>query len=988
MEELRSRIYEDLRGLIGGELMFTPIGVAPYRHDAGLYETTPLGVVAPRSEEELSALIRYAADQDISLHPRGGGTGKSGGCLGGGLVVDLSRHFRQVRVVGDRVIAEAGVVVNSINELLGAEGRRLTVQPDHPEASTLGGLIARDAYGPASHKRGTFGDQLLSLRGVLADGEVVTFDPSFFDAGMNGESETLDRLRNRLRLVTNTTGNPFATNPLRLRADGCPRLDALLPSGRIDFPKLVAGSLGTLLIVTEATLSTSLIPAATAVVVLPFARLVDAAEAVGPVLASSPDRCDLFDGRMMTLAREDSQLLRDLLTAPADGLLLVCFEGQSESRVLDSARRLADRFSRWPSLVCEPAEFSSQSEVQLLLGLRRSVDAILARGSGSQRPVEPLASIRVPPATLPNFVLQLQNLMRQSGVSGTIDAYAALGEVRFRPFLNLADPEEIALLDRLSAEVLVAAQKCGGIASIGRRPDRGAWLKELLGDRLNALREIKYAFDPRNVLNPDVLATSESPSSSSSLRALPTDQAVDKLVLTSQIGTMILDWPEKSRADHLAACNNCGSCRSTEPQLRMCPVFRATRSEAATPRSKVNTLRQVATGALDPREWGSDEFRAQAELCVHCKLCESECPSRVDVSGLMLEAKAAYVAIHGLTPEDWMLGRIDKWAGIANHFPRLFNRLAESKVFRWILQRAFGLSTYRQLPHAEDSSFIRKAEKQGLTRARPHEPGPRVALFLDVFANHFDHELADCLVAILRHLGVNLYIPQAQKGCGMPALVTGDIDRARDLVQSNLRSLGNAIRDGYTVVTAEPTALLMLKRESLRLSDDLDASLVAQNSMDAGQYLVGLLSQENTPQPTITVNARVGYHLPCHLRALDIGTPGLDLIRLIPGIEVDLLDRGCSGMAGIYGLSERNYRDSLRAGRSLLKSLRDSRYLVGSTECSACRMQMEHGTTKRVLHPFKLLALGYGLNHGVGRHLTDPKPRRTLSSSIKGSGAQ
>ncbi len=979
MEEQQSRIYDDLRGLIGGELSFTPLSIAPYRYDAGLYEVSPLGVVAPRSEAELAALVRYASDQEISLHPRGAGTGQSGGCLGGGLVVDLSRHFRRIRLEGNDVVAEAGAVVDSVNLLLGFRGRQLAVEPENPEASTIGGLISRDAHGRNSHRVGSFGDQVISLRGVLSNGEIVTLVPSLGSTADFDESDSLGRLKSRLKVVAQWSGSPLVSDALGHVVDGCPRFDALESNGRIDLPKLVAGSLGTLMIVTEATLVTRLIPRSTALVLLPFSRLVDAAEAVGSVLASAAESCELFDGRTLNLARENSSTIRELLPETSDGLLLVCFEGQVESQVLDSARRLADRFSGWPSLVSDPVEVSQRSQIDLLLKLRRSVDTFLARTSGSMRPVEPLASLRVPPSALPSFLLQLQTLMRQTGVSATIDAQAALGQVRFRPFLDLSDPAGMELVDRLAMDAIAAAHRCGGTAAIGRRPDRGMWLRDILGDRLNAVREIKYAFDPKNLLNPDVLSASQSPSRSSRLRSVPTNQAIEKLLITSQVGSMVLSWPEKSRGEHLAACNNCGSCRSIEPQLRMCPVFRATKAEAAAPRSKVNTLRQVASGVLDPREWGSDEFRAQAELCVHCKLCESECPSGVDVSGLMLEAKAAYVAIHGLTPEDWMLGRIDQWASVANLAPKLFNRMLNSRVVRWTLQRAFGLSPSRQLPQAERGSFLQKAEKLGLTKARPQEPGPRIALFLDIFANHFDHELADCLVSIFRHLGVNLFIPASQRGCGMPALVTGDIDRARDLVQANLRVLGNAVRDGYTVVTAEPTALLMLKRESLRLTDDLDAALVAQNSMDAGQYLVGLLSQGNTPQPTSPVHARVGYHLPCHLRALDVGSPGLELIRSIPGIEVDFLDRGCSGMAGIYGLSDRTYRDSLRAGRSLLKTLRHADYHIGSTECSACRMQMEQGSSKRVLHPFKLLAMGYGLNVEVQRHLQEPKPRQSLS---------
>src|SRR5262249_12889868 len=150
-------------------------------------------------------------------------------------------------------------------------------------------------------------------------------------------------------------------------------------------------------------------------------------------------------------------------------------------------------------------------------------------------------------------------------------------------------------------------------------------------------------------------------------------------------------------------------------------------------------------------------------------------------------------------------------------------------------------------------------------------------------------------------------------------LVAGDVDRARDLVLANLRALGNAVREGYTIVCSEPTAALMLRREALRLTDDLDAALVAEKTMDVGQYLAGLVSRADLRRPEPPIPARAGYHQPCHLRALEAGTPGLDLIRTIPGLEVEFVDRGCSGMAGTFGLAARNFRDSLRAGRGLLR---------------------------------------------------------------------
>ena len=234
-------------------------------------------------------------------------------------------------------------------------------------------------------------------------------------------------------------------------------------------------------------------------------------------------------------------------------------------------------------------------------------------------------------------------------------------------------------------------------------------------------------------------------------------------------------------------------------------------------------------------------------------------------------------------------------------------------------------------------------------------------------------------MAVLRQSGVNVFVPLGQRESGMPALVAGDVDHARDLALVNLRVLGDAVRDGYTVVCSEPTAALMLRQQYLKLTDDLDAALVAENTRDLGQYLAGLDARGQLPPPEVPLRARIGYHQPCHLRALAVGTPGLDLIRRIPEIEVEFIDRGCSGIAGTFGLHRDNFRTSLRAGRGLLRRLGDEDIELGATECGACRMQMEQNSVKRTLHPIKLLSLGYGMSPALRARLKEPKPRHEIA---------
>jgi Fe-S oxidoreductase len=205
-----------------------------------------------------------------------------------------------------------------------------------------------------------------------------------------------------------------------------------------------------------------------------------------------------------------------------------------------------------------------------------------------------------------------------------------------------------------------------------------------------------------------------------------------------------------------------------------------------------------------------------------------------------------------------------------------------------------------------------------------------------------------------------VYIPSKQRGSGMAALQVGDVDRAREHALANLRLLGDAVREGHTVVCSEPTATLMLQTEYAKLTDDIDAALVAANTLDLNDYLVGLQARGRLPTPVHPLALRAGYHQPCHQRALGIGSPTLDLLGLIPSLRVAAIEQGCSGMGGIFGLYKSQFRASLRAGRGLRSCLRDPDLDLGVTDCGTCRLQMEQGTRKQVIHPIKLLAASYG----------------------------
>jgi Fe-S oxidoreductase len=234
-------------------------------------------------------------------------------------------------------------------------------------------------------------------------------------------------------------------------------------------------------------------------------------------------------------------------------------------------------------------------------------------------------------------------------------------------------------------------------------------------------------------------------------------------------------------------------------------------------------------------------------------------------------------------------------------------------------------------------------------------------------------------VSVLKHNGVSVYVHPEQWQSGIASIACGALDHARAIARHNVTLCAEAVRQGYHVVATEPAAALCLTHEYLHLIGDEDAQLLAANASEACSYLWKMHLMGGLQLDFKPVHGSLGYHTPGYLRALNVGTPGEDLLGLIPGLRILHIEQGCSGMAGTFGLLHRNYRSSLRAGWGLISRLRDPAIQAGTTECSACKIQMEQGTTKRTIHPIKLLALAYGLLPEAAALLTTPGEELTVS---------
>ncbi len=976
----RSRIKADLSGLLKGEILCDDVHLQLYASDASLYQIRPLAVIRPTGVDDVVAAVKYAGENHISIHPRGSGTSVCGNPLGSGLVIDFSAAMRRVvHVDGDHVTLQPGVILANLNRQLAPLNKLFGPDAALRSVTTMGGVLATNASGSHWLKYGSPRDKVRSLQAVLADGQVIEIGRGVSIAPESHAAKLTEQVHD---IVTKRHEIIEQHSPrTRVNHAGYP-LDDLDVRGQTDLARLFVGSQGTLGIITQAELQLDDVPVHRGVILLFFDRMETAARAAIDVVATDVVACDLLDRRLLSLAREDQLTFSRLVPAEAEAMLLVEYEGINNEELQGKLNQLIYRIQKRKKLAFHSRLATEVDERNLFWRLARRVLPSLYRLKGSGQAVPFVDEIAVAPEELPSFLTDVHVILNQLEVTATVYSHVGQGVVHLHPFLDLGNRRDVEKMEPLAKQIYERTLKVGGTisGSHGDGLSRTWYLRQQYGRLYDVFKEVKRIFDPQNLLNPGKIideppnqltdhfrpieiashwrASSESTETepAKKVKAAATTSPAAQL----KIITPLLNWTPQEMTLAARNCNGCGRCRTTSPDERMCPIFRMLPNEEASPRAKANLVRGLLSGELSADTLSQEVLKEVADLCVNCHQCRLECPAAVDIPKLMVEAKAQYVATNGLRISQWLMTRLDLLYWFGGRFPWLTNRIIGHRMARWSLERVFGLAQGRKLPRFSPSSLIRWAARQSLNR--PSRTSQRKVLyFVDAFANWNDVELGKALIKVMQHNGIEVFLPQDQGLSGMSLICDGLIGPARKLAHRNVELLADFVRQGYHVVTTEPSAALAIKHEYLNLLTDEDAQLVADNTSDSCSYLWNLHTVGQLELDFKPLNAVVGYHLPCHMRALDPNIPGHKLMDLIPGLVVEYIERGCSGMAGLYGMKIQNYRRSLRAGVGLMTALRRPEIVVGATECSTCKIQMEHGTVKATVHPIKVLALAYGL---------------------------
>ena len=968
---LQAELEHALARRVDGQVRFDTVTRVLYSTDASNHQVEPLGVVLPRHDEALQAVIEIAAEFRVPLIARGAGTGLAGQAIGSGLIVDTSRYLD--RLVGfdleaRTVSVEPGAVLATVNQALAVHGFMIGPDPASGDRATLGGMIGTNASGAHSIQHGMTADHLLLAEAYLSDGSAVRLEgmPTSEAERLASSEGALGRIVQACLAVRRERGAEIAARWPRTwrRASGYglnyltgfaasapPAWDeADRPYARLDWLNLAglyAGSEGTLAILRKATLHIVPRPAATVLVVLPFEGVVDACDATPQVLRARPSSVELLPQSLLMRARTIPAYARKLgfVEGEPRALLVAEFDGATPAE----ARAAAARLGIAGRLLEEP---EAQAD---LWAVRKAGLGLLMSQPGDSKPVEFIEDVAVPVERLGEYTRRVDDILRQNGTAGEWYAHASAGCLHMRPVLNLKSAAGVRAMDGIAQAVAELAVEMGGAVS-GEHGDgmsRTRFNELQFGPELvTAFREIKAAFDPAARLNPGkIVAEAASPSPPDSLSTLRYGPAYQ----TADVDTVMAFRREGSFAQAVELCNGAGAC--LKAQGVMCPSYQATRDESASTRGRANILRAALAGRSLHHGLTSHEVHHVLDLCLECKGCKAECPSAVDMARLKAEFLNGWHALHGVPLRSQLFGNLAALSRAGTRVAPLVNAVAGWGLTRRVGETLLGIAHQRTFPRLTGRRF-----SQWFANHPPADGENVVVLFLDTYTETMVPEIGIAAVKVLEAVGCRVILAAGQGCCGRPLISKGMLPQARRFAARNLEALQEYAEAGVPILGLEPSCLLTLRDEYLEFfPSDPRAQAVADQALLIEEYLTRPAADGRRPIGRLRSRGEspaVTLHGHCHVKSLVGSGPTLDMLRQVAG-SVEEIPSGCCGMAGSFGYEREHFELSQNVAElALLPAVRQAEAAgrVVAAAGMSCRGQIRDGTGVRARHPIEIVA--------------------------------
>ena len=945
-----------LRGAIRGEVRFDAFTRGLYSTDASHYQIEPLGVVFPRSAEDVEAIMTVAREEGAPVLPRGGGTSQCGQTVGRAIIVDVSRHLTAFEVVGeDHVDADPGLVLDHLNSALKPDGSWFPVDPSTSNRATLGGMAGNNSAGSRSLKYGMMIDNVAAVEAVLPDGRRLWL-------GEGGSEASLipDELAALRALYSRDADEIARTTPKTMRNVAGYAVDRLAPAHE-NLAQLLVGSEGTLAFFTKLKLRLAPVPRTRVLGVCHFPTLLGALDAVQHIVKLAPSAVELVDENVLTLAAERPEFRSALSTfvvgAPKALLLVEFAEETAGADLSGKLRQLAELMGElgYPGGVVRAKTTAMQAAVW---SVRKAGLNIVMSMAGPKKPISFIEDCAVPLEHLSEYATSVEEIFARHGSTGTWYAHASVGCLHVRPALNLRDPDDIRSMRAIAEETHEVVRRYGGTHS-GEHGDgllRSEFLATMLGDRMATLyADVKRTFDPSGLMNPGKIVDPPRMDDRSLFRYNET-YAESAPGRAEKALPVVLDWSgDNGILSAVEKCNNNGACRKSDPGV-MCPSFRATQDERHSTRGRANALRLALTGQLGEDGLDSPEMAEAMSLCISCKGCKRECPTGVDMASLKLEWLHHQNRKHGISARERLLADLPRRASMLSRLAPLVNIGGANSLLRGLAESRLGISSRRPLPKWSSHPW-RESEANGALG--PGDAFPAVALFVDTFTRWFEPEVARAALDVLsqtRQTSGGVRAKGRPLCCGRTYLSAGLLDEAREEGHRVIDAMLPYAANGIPVVGLEPSCVYTIKEDLPRLIPTEDARRVADN-MILFEEAIDADLESGITLPFVEQNGSAKVHGHCHQKAAGSADVTARLLNRIPGFDAELIESGCCGMAGAFGYHEEHYEVSMAIGElDVLPAVRQAGPDVAIVAAgTSCRAQITDGTGREAKHPAEII---------------------------------
>ena len=956
VQEMES-LTQDLRQRVAGEVRFDKMTKVLYSTDASIYEIEPLGVVIPRATDDVLATIEACRRYGVPILPRGAGTALSGQSVGRAVILDMSKYLNQVLEVNPKerwARVQPGVVLDELNAELRPHGLWFPPDPSPSNRATIGGMMGNNSSGARSIIYGRTVDHVLEMKVALADGAVITaadLTPAELERARAKDSLEGRALHTLTAVIDAQREEIGRRYPKILRRVGGYALDEFVTGRPFNLSRLLVGSEGTLATTLEATVNLVPRPAPdrVALMVVQYRSMFEALASAQEILATNPSGVELVDKYVLDLTRASMEYARQLtfVQGEPDALLVVEYQGETRDELVAKLDRL-EHLLRRQRIGTAYTRAIEPDEQQKIWKVRKVGMALLLGMPGDAKPVAGIEDSAVAPERLAEYIRRLDDLIRRHGVRAAYYGHASVGCLHVRPILDLKHGPEVEKLRVIAEQTVELVLEFGGAMSAehGDGLSRSCWNERIFGPTLyQAFREVKRAFDPQGIMNPGKIV--DAPAMTENLRFGAAYKA-------RQIPTFLSFRREGGFDRAVEQCSGAAVCKK-KLEGTMCPSYMVTREEEHSTRGRANALRAAINGNLPEDALTSARMYEVFDLCLECKGCKAECPSNVDVAKLKYEFLAQYYAKHGTPLRARLFGNAEALNRLGCAFAPLSNWIAGSLPSRWILDRFFGIHRNRTLPPFARETFPawfarRNGGRHQVTR------GP-VVLFDDTYMRYNYPQVGVAAVKVLEAAGFEVVLAE-RKCCGRPLISKGLINEAKANATYNIEKLSPYVQQGIPIVGVEPSCVLTFRDEYPSLVDEPRAERLAKHVLMIEEFLVRLHDAGRLALPLTTAVKSVLLHGHCHQKALIGSSPSLQVLKMLPGAEVEEVDSGCCGMAGSFGYEKEHYDLSLAIGeRRLFPAIRST-----GDDCTivaagvSCRQQIAHGTGRRAKHLVEVLA--------------------------------